>query len=208
MFSTNMGRASTESGMRVLSSSEAIVPDYFMNVREWLRQRHPDHPEPASLSFSRVYTQSAPSQGSRPGREQETSMGFMTWSDEYVVGIAKIDSQHQRLVELINELYDGMRAGKGGAILGGIIAELKDYSVQHFKTEEELFDRHLYPEAKAHKAEHDAFIAKVSAFQADYQAKKIGVTLDILNFLVDWLKDHILKSDKSYAPFLASKGVR
>jgi len=33
------------------------------------------------------------------------------------------------------------------------------------------------------------------------------VNVDLLNFLKSWLQNHILGTDKKYAPFLNGKGV-
>jgi hemerythrin-like metal-binding domain len=135
-------------------------------------------------------------------------MALMAWTEEFRIGIERVDEQHRHLVDLINQLYEAMREGKGSLKLGGIIKELVDYSVEHFSTEEEMFIRRGYAQAQAHKAEHAAFVAKVSDFQREFEAGKIGVTMDVLDFLTLWLKDHILKSDKAYASFLIGAGER
>ena len=51
-------------------------------------------------------------------------MGLMEWDDSFSVKVAEIDSQHQKLFELINSLYDAMKEGKSKDMLGGIIDEL------------------------------------------------------------------------------------
>ena len=33
------------------------------------------------------------------------------------------------------------------------------------------------------------------------------MTVEVMNFLKDWLSNHIQTSDKKYGPFLNSKGV-
>ena len=46
----------------------------------------------------------------------------------------------------------------------------------------------------------------------DYQRKlddgKFVVTVEITNFIKDWIKSHILGTDKRYSGFLVSHGVR
>ena len=34
------------------------------------------------------------------------------------------------------------------------------------------------------------------------------LTLEVMNFLKDWLTGHILGVDKKYAPFFAAKGLK
>ena len=44
--------------------------------------------------------------------------------------------------------------------------------------------------------------AKCSLLKADFEAGKVLLSVDLMNFLRDWLTSHILKSDKRYAPFM------
>ena len=67
-------------------------------------------------------------------------MPICTWNSEYSVGIDQIDKQHQKLVLLINTLFDAMKEGKGKERQGHILNELVQYTDYHFKCEEELFE--------------------------------------------------------------------
>ncbi len=143
-------------------------------------------------------------------RDMQASQGdvLMSWSASLSVGVREIDRQHQKLVELLNRLYAAMKSGQGQDTLGKLLGELVDYTVHHFGHEEKLFARHGYPEAKAHAREHEALKAKVGEFAAAFKAGKAQITTDILNFLKNWVINHIKGTDKKYAPFLNSKGVR
>jgi hemerythrin len=63
-------------------------------------------------------------------------MGYLKWNNRYSVHVDEIDKQHQKLINLINEMYDAMQAGKGREIIGTVIDEFVDYTVYHFNTEE------------------------------------------------------------------------
>ncbi len=134
-------------------------------------------------------------------------MALLEWKDNFSVKIAEIDMQHQRLIEMLNGLHSAMKEGKGSDALSKIIGDMAAYTVEHFKTEEDLFARHGYPEAEAHKKEHDDFVFKVADFQKQLQEKKMLLSLAVSEFLRDWLTNHILKSDQKYTAFLNSKGV-
>ena len=51
-------------------------------------------------------------------------MALITWSSMFSVGVAEIDNQHKKLVELINQLNDAMHAGKGADVMGKVLSEL------------------------------------------------------------------------------------
>ena len=58
-----------------------------------------------------------------------------------------------------------------------------------------------------HKAEHERFTNAVLDFQSKFRRNEIGLTIDAMEFLKDWLSKHILGSDQRYAPFLNAQGV-
>lgn len=134
-------------------------------------------------------------------------MSLITWENSYSVKVKVIDNQHQKLVGLINELYDGMNQGKGREASGKTLDELISYTRTHFAYEEQLFKIHGYPTYTAHKAEHDALTAKVLDFQKQFREGKANLALPLMTFLKDWLINHIRGTDQKYSGFLNSKGV-
>jgi hemerythrin len=134
-------------------------------------------------------------------------MPILSWREEYSAGIRVIDSQHRRLVELLNAIYDASRVGKGRDVLGKTLNELVSYTIIHFGTEEDFMMIHGYPEYPAHKAEHEALAKKVTDFQREFDSGEVVMSAEVLMFLRDWLNDHILQTDKKLGPFLTSRGV-
>ncbi len=135
-------------------------------------------------------------------------MAMINWDISLKTGVQIVDDQHKNLVELVNRLYDAMVKGKGNQALGGILTELIDYTVYHFKTEEDLFRQYSYREAEHHIAEHNDLTQKAIALKQAFDGGKTAITLETMNFLKDWLVNHIMKSDKNFGPFLNSKGVK
>ena len=134
-------------------------------------------------------------------------MPIMSWIDAYSTGITEVDLQHKKLIGLINDLHDAMAKGQAKAILGEILGELVNYCASHFAMEEKLFDRHGYPDAANHKEKHQKMTAKVLALQMQFDQGRAMMTLEVMEFLQQWLDKHILGTDKKYVPFLNSKGV-
>jgi hemerythrin len=139
---------------------------------------------------------------------EEDAMAFMNWSDTFAVNIAEVDAQHKKLLSLLNELFDAMKVGKGREVVGKVLTDLIDYTVYHFGTEEKLFKRYNYPDYLPHKKEHDELTKKAVALKTDFDQGKQVVTIEVMNFLKDWLNVHILQVDKKFGPFLNSKGVK
>jgi hemerythrin len=135
-------------------------------------------------------------------------MPLITWTKAFSVGVTEIDGQHQKLVLLINDLHDAMRAGNGSAVIGPLLGSLIDYTVYHFGTEERLFRETNYPDAKEHVIEHKALTHEVLKTKARFDAGEPVVTIDLMDFLRRWLSDHIKGMDKRYTAYFHSKGIQ
>lgn len=135
-------------------------------------------------------------------------MALMEWNDKMSVGIDSIDAQHKKLVALLNELYDGVQQGHTKEALGTVLSGLVDYTVAHFKYEEDLFAKTGYAEKDAHKAEHDAFTRKVGDVQEKYKTGvNTSLSLEVMTFLKNWLTNHIMGTDQKYTAHLKANGV-
>ena len=74
--------------------------------------------------------------------------------------------------------------------------------------EEQYFKQHAYPGMANHVKEHEDLIRTVTELKKAFEGNKATITLDMMNFLKDWLVKHIMKSDKDFGPFLTSRGVK
>jgi hemerythrin len=135
-------------------------------------------------------------------------MALIAWEDKLSVNIKEIDEQHKNLINLVNEMHDAMKAGKGNDTIGKVLSGLVDYTKMHFATEERLMNAHGYPEYLKHKKEHDDLTRKAVDLQNQFQSGKAVLNLEVMQFLRDWLTKHIMGTDKTYGPFLNGKGIR
>jgi len=134
-------------------------------------------------------------------------MKIAIWKPEYSVGVKLIDEDHQKLFDLLNQLFESMKKGKGKEVINGIISELERYTVFHFGREESYFRITNYPLAPQHIEQHLYFKLKVAELKKDVASNKGTVAPDALGFLSDWLRNHILKSDKAYEEHFKNHGV-
>jgi hemerythrin len=134
-------------------------------------------------------------------------MSIMKWSDDLSVQVAEIDQQHQRLVALINKLHDAMLAKQGKQVSSEIIDELAAYTVYHFQAEEKYMQQFKYTKYVEHKKEHSGFVQEVEQFQKDFDSGKLGLSLEIMTFLRDWVTKHIKGTDKQYSAVFKANGL-
>ena len=136
-------------------------------------------------------------------------MPLMQWTEKLSVGVNELDAEHQRLVAMLNDLYDAAQAGKGKDALGPILDGLITYTQNHFAHEERFMTQHKYPGFAQHKGEHEALAKQVLDVQAKYKAGAgAALSMEVLNFLKNWLTKHIQGTDKQYGPFFNERGIR
>ena len=130
-------------------------------------------------------------------------MVFVEWSDKLSIGMPEIDDQHKELINILNRLHTAMAEGKGKAVLKDTLADLTDYTITHFYTEERYMTRYRYPQLAQHRVEHEAFVAKVKKFQEDFDAGNATISIELLRFIKNWLVNHISGTDMAMGKVLA-----
>jgi len=134
------------------------------------------------------------------------------WSNDMATGLPEIDKQHRYLVDTLHEanwrlLHDGE-----GARLSEIAHDLLNYAIMHFEAEEALMRRYGYEAAchvlaRAHVAQHRDFSHKVVVILDQLREGKPVSRIEVLKFLNEWLRHHVLGVDQVLARFvLAAAG--
>lgn len=136
------------------------------------------------------------------------ALALINWSNDLSVQVGPVDNQHKELIRLINDLNDAMLKGKSKEVTSKILDGLANYTVEHFGFEERNFAKFHYAGAAAHKSEHDAFVRKVTEFKTSYDAGKVCLSLDIMQFLKSWLIHHIQGTDRKYIPCFHEHGLK
>ena len=86
-----------------------------------------------------------------------------------------------------------------------VFRELSNYTVYHFRYEENLMKESKYDAINSHlqSEEHEAFIKKVSELDDNQlQDNQKMITTDVVMFVIKWIEDHILYTDKNLGLFL------
>ena len=134
-------------------------------------------------------------------RERET-VSIVQWSDSMSVGNMHIDEQHKILIDTINQLASA-ESQNDRPLVSMIIDELVSYAAFHFQFEEQLMKDCGYPELEKHRRVHQGFVKWITDTRAEFIFHRRALFGElILNFLRDWLRDHILGADQLYRPFI------
>lgn len=124
---------------------------------------------------------------------------MLKWKDDYLLGIDKIDEQHKELFRIAESAYSLLKSDyfvdKYNKIVE-IIEELREYTIFHFQEEQKYMMSINYKRFFAHKIEHDDFIEKLNKVDlADVDSNQDKYIMDLLEFVVNWISEHILGTD-------------
>jgi hemerythrin-like metal-binding protein len=141
-------------------------------------------------------------------RRQENFMALLRWDNSrYSVGVKFVDGQHHILFGLINDLHDAMLRGEAKSQMGELLRKLAEYTQTHFTAEEKMMAAAKYPGLADHQLKHRDLIKQVQEFSSRFEKGELALTLDLMNFLRDWLTNHIQKVDHDYGPWLNQHGL-
>ncbi len=123
------------------------------------------------------------------------------FTDDCRIGIPQIDSEHEFLFSIMNQITDTVRQShdieEERHQLEHYLEQLREYGVNHFTHEEEFMEEHGDPELERQKREHAVFVRKIN--NIDLQdldsSEKRKIMEDMILFLTRWLYQHILGSD-------------
>jgi len=135
-------------------------------------------------------------------------MALLTWNSTYSVGVQRMDEQHTVLFGMLNDLHEAMMKGQAQKIAGALLRKLAAYTHEHFAAEESMMVASEYAGLAQHRTLHRDLTKQVDEFAARYERGETSLNLQLLNFLRDWLSNHIQNEDKKYGPWMNEHGKR
>ncbi len=145
---------------------------------------------------------------------EDKSENVFEFTDKYKTGIALVDDEHRRLFEIISDtndlIHDRFIHDKYDEIMR-LLSELREYTQVHFHDEEELMERINYPGLEAQMQAHSAFVERLVGINLseldDMDDNQQEYLLDLIQFLLSWLSNHILGADKKIGEFMREHNI-
>lgn len=138
---------------------------------------------------------------------KETIMDIIKWRESYETGVGPMDTQHKKLIDLINILYRAIRNKESSDSISEVLEEMNSYAEIHLQEEESLLKEAGFPELAAHIASHQTYRERVKTLIAESRTGNEEVLKQTYKFLREWWMGHIVVDDKEYGEFFASKGL-
>ena len=122
-------------------------------------------------------------------------MTFISWKDEYRIGIAAVDHEHKALIEQLNEIFEHLGQAYNGSQTTDNLGELHGSIAAHFALEESIMADHNYAELSAHKADHERLLDDIRDLMDEFEGPE---KLDLDHFaerLSNWFLGHFSTHD-------------
>jgi hemerythrin len=127
------------------------------------------------------------------------------WNERYSVSVPQLDSQHRQILDLLQEMKQYALDRHAIERVPAAMETLNSYVLAHLRREERLLCAVHYPQYEEHRLEHDSYLEKVAAIQADLQHGRRDVAIRLVNFLRAWWTHHILTSDRQYGRYFLQR---
>lgn len=122
-------------------------------------------------------------------------MKNFTWDNAFASGNSVIDDQHKHLLQLGSAFNSAILSTDNHYIAIGLVEELANYAIHHFKCEEEWLIAMGYPQIAVHHAQHEALKRDVVMRIMEIKRGGIPMNAELSLFLNDWISHHILEYD-------------
>lgn len=121
----------------------------------------------------------------------------------FLLGVEPIDTEHRRLFEILATVHDALLSNdfSAGPIISKAIAELLEYTNQHFASEEAIMESAGYPALAEHRALHRDLVARLREIEIRAEFEDQYGPAELAAFLYSWLADHILTEDMAFGEF-------
>lgn len=132
---------------------------------------------------------------------------MIEWNEIFNLGIPRIDEEHKNLIDIINKVILSKEHNDSPEELREALNEMTKYAQTHFATEELYMIKFNYPEYQYHKEQHLDFTTKIKAYESGLINADYHIANEILDYLKQWLVNHILKTDKKYVDCFRKNGL-
>ena len=96
-------------------------------------------------------------------------MALIEWQERFRIGIESVDYEHQEMIALLNELYEGLTQDTGEPDVVAFLGEVYARISAHFALEEREMKQRRYDQYAEHKASHEELLDEIRDIMDDYE---------------------------------------
>jgi hemerythrin len=134
-------------------------------------------------------------------------MTIFNWEESLIIGIERIDSQHQELIKRLDEIAQAILQKQGKNKIRTLLVFMEDYGNIHFSDEEEFMAEYGFPGLDNQKKHHLRFKETTKKLMDELESKKDmeSFASSVQRYLIDWLILHIKSEDRKFGDFIQER---
>lgn len=117
-------------------------------------------------------------------------MAQIEWTQEFSVGNAKIDQEHESLIAQINHLYEELNQPLDTSTIESMLTDIQTDISAHFALEELLMQEANYAEFEDHKRDHERLLDQIQDMIFHFAEDPDSGRELLANRLSDWFSQH------------------
>ena len=122
-------------------------------------------------------------------------MAQIEWRQEFSVGIASVDQEHESLVAQINQLYEQLGLPLDTVTIEAFLDNLEADISAHFALEELLMQEADFAEYADHKQDHERLLDQIHDMKFHFAEDPDTGRELLVNSLSDWFSNHFKTFD-------------
>jgi hemerythrin len=130
----------------------------------------------------------------------------LVWDPKYTVHVEELDTQHQKLFNITNNILDLYENGSGE--LYPSLQNLVEYLCTHIRSENVVMINCDYPGYAEQNSQHSKFIQEIQVCLKSYKEDEKDLTFKILSYLHEWIYSHTVDMDLKYGQHLIRTRAR
>jgi len=129
-----------------------------------------------------------------------TNSEHISWSDHWLVGLKKLDEDHQDFVRIIQSMQDANMDE-----LASLLEKFETIASSHFDYENKLMIETEFPPRICHIDEHNAVLKSVSEVRALISLGENKIVNSLVKELAKWFPGHVIHLDSALSHWISKK---
>ncbi|MDH3901721.1 MAG: hemerythrin family protein [Xanthomonadales bacterium] len=117
-------------------------------------------------------------------------MAQIEWKEEYSIGNASVDEEHELLITQINKLYQQLNQPLDTMVIESMLSDIQTDISTHFALEELLMQEAGFAEFEDHKQDHERLLDQISDMIFHFTEDPESGRELLINRLSDWFSNH------------------
>jgi hemerythrin-like metal-binding protein len=136
----------------------------------------------------------------------DEKMDKIRWTNEFSSGLNYLDNHRRNYLEIVNELIDIFNSKNCATRLPLVFHRLAFYIEDYFAKKEMAIREAPGLSFSEYKKEHHRFTTAIIVFQDRFSQGETDICQEIIEFMMEWLKNYITRFGTEAPDYMRTKG--